>query len=308
MGNKITTNQSEKTNLLQDKEVGSKNRTYDCLPEFQVDPDTEYNCSPLTKSKGFTPLMRMVQRADRTDILEIITAYIKKYPHDLDHQNEMGWTALMIACRNSRTKSSDAIVNLLLKTDAKVDLQGKDGSTALMMACLNSCTTSSNAIVELLIKAGANVNLQNNQGWTALMLACLNSCTTSSNATVKLLLKAGANVDLQETDGWTALMMACRYSGTDSTNETVELLLKAGADMDLVNQNCKTALDMLNENSSKIIKKYIRERNKLKQKCLNLEKINQQLQSDLEFYKTSFDLHPDGTYIIGLKDHFHQTS
>ncbi len=48
------------------------------LSEFEVDPSTEYDCCNDTKSIGFTPLMRMVTRADIPNILEIITDHLKK--------------------------------------------------------------------------------------------------------------------------------------------------------------------------------------------------------------------------------------
>ncbi len=76
-------------------------QTYNCLPEFQVDPEIKYDCSPIIKSKGFTPFMRMVQYANRTDILEIIATHIKKQPLDINYQNEKGWTALWLLVEQS---------------------------------------------------------------------------------------------------------------------------------------------------------------------------------------------------------------
>ncbi len=209
-------------------------QTYDCLPEFQADPNTEYDCSPLTKSTGFTPLMRMVQCADRVNILGIITTHIKKYPLDLDHQNEKGWTALMIACRNSSTTSSNLIVDLLLKAGAKINLKHQKW-TALTLACRYSGTDSTNKTIELLLAAGADVDLQDDDGWNGLMMACMYSRTVSTNKAVKILLEAGANVNLQNNKGSTALMLACCNNNKTSTIKTVELLLDADADVNLVN-------------------------------------------------------------------------
>ncbi len=62
----------------------------------------------------------------------------------------------------------------------------------------------------------------------------------------------------------------CESSETDSTNETVELLLDADADVNLVNKDGKTAIDMVSNNWSPILKKYILERNKFKKECLDL--------------------------------------
>src|SRR5436190_1156105 len=89
-----------------------------------------------------------------------------------DPNIEYAWTPLMLACRNSRTVSSEKVVKLLINSRADLDLKDNDGRTALMFACGNSSTDSSEYTVELLINARANLNLQDNDGLTALMISC----------------------------------------------------------------------------------------------------------------------------------------
>ncbi len=161
--------------------------------------------------------------------------------------------------------------------------------------------------VKLLLKAGANPNLQNASGLSALMMVCRYSRKKSTIETVKLLVETGSNVNLQNLYGYSALMMTCKYGMKDYKNEIIILLLEAGADMNLINKNDETAFNMLDNDSSKTVYQFVKERNEYKKKYLDLEKINQQLQSELKFYKASLDLHPDGKNIMALRDNFYKS-
>jgi len=165
----------------------------------------EYPCSSITKSSGFTPLMHAVMDKDLNQVKELIKNSkednFSKEGKSLDSKNTEGWTALMLACRNSNVGNKE------------IGLE----------------------IVKVLLKGGADPNLKNNKGWTALMHASRNSNTDSSIETVELLLspKGGkADPNLKNNDGNTALMFASRYSNKESSIETVELLLKYKAKYD----------------------------------------------------------------------------
>ncbi len=128
-------------------------------------------------------------------------------------------------------------------------------------------------------------------------MACRYSNTDSNNETVKLLLEKGADVNIQENDGWSALMMACKYNDTDSNNETIQLLLDYDPDTTIRNKSNKSVYDLIKNNSYLIELFHTHEKNKSKKKI-------QQMEKELDFYKKSFDLHPDGIHLSSLKDKF----
>ena len=244
------------------------------------DPNIEYPCSPNTTSKGFTKLMKLVMMTGKKpELIFIIKNMIINDKNIIDIKNEKGWTALMLAVRNSNTNSNVETIKLLIKYGANLNLQTNDdysalmlatmysntdsnietikilvntglnlnlqninGSTALMMAARSSNTTSNLETVKILLDVGANINLRNNNGWSALMGAARNSNTNSNIDTVKILIEFGANINLQTNDGWTALMMAASNSNTDSNIETVKILIDAGANLNLQNNNGWTTI------------------------------------------------------------------
>jgi ankyrin repeat protein len=217
-------------------------------PHFQPDADTEYACSAHTKCRGWTYLHALVMGgAERLQELESFVASTPKV--ELEQQarqpNSKGWTALMLAARNSRTDSSERTVELLLPhSDAKQ--QTKGGLTALMLAVEHSGIDSTERTVELLLPY-SDAKQQDNDGWTALMLAASNSRTDSTERTVELLLPH-SDAKQQTVDGWTALMFAAHKSGTDSTEHTVELLLPH-SDVKQRDHNGQTALTHAAHNS-----------------------------------------------------------
>jgi ankyrin repeat protein len=123
--------------------------------------EIEYDCSPFTKSSGFTPLMHAVMR---NDILEV-RRICQENPEQIDVQNTKGWTALMLACRNSNTCSSYEIVEELLFCGANPNLKTTDGWTALILSSTYTRTDSSEKTVKLLIEYKAEIDAQNNRGY-----------------------------------------------------------------------------------------------------------------------------------------------
>jgi ankyrin repeat protein len=190
--------------------------------------DKKYYCSPIISSLKFTYLMKLVLL---TDTSKHLIEDIIEYKNIINKQNNNGWTALMIASRNSNTYSSIDTVKELIKTGADINKQNNNSWTALMFACKYSNTDSTLDTVKELIKTGADLNIQESTGWTALMFAGRYSNTDSNLDTVKELIKAGADINKQNNHGWTALTLACRYSNTDSNLDTVKELIKAGADI-----------------------------------------------------------------------------
>ena len=163
---------------------------------------------------------------------------------NIDHTNEEGKTALMLACK----RGHEDIVHSLLSAGTNVNIQDNKGWTALMIAskhnhiliihmllqanCLKK-SVESNAlliasyngnyeIVELLISKGVDYKYQRVDGGNAFMLACQNGHIQ----TVELLLKEQVDPNVQKEDGWNAFMLACQNGHT----QIVELLLKEQVD------------------------------------------------------------------------------
>src|SRR5580693_9024520 len=126
---------------------------FDNNPE--IDPSKEYWCSPFSKSKGFTKLMKLVLMGDK--YLDKIKKELLISPSTINIKNTEGWTSLMISARNTNTKSSNTIIKLLLENKANVSDKNNYGRTSLMMASMYSNTDSSNETVKLLIENKANI-------------------------------------------------------------------------------------------------------------------------------------------------------
>ena len=207
------------------------------------DPNIEYDCSNIRKSKGFTLLMKLVLLTkEYPELNGEIKKYITGNKSAVNKSNEKGWTSLMLACRNSNIKSTETTIKMLIDAGADLNLKNNDGRTALMMACRNSTKESSENTVKMLIDGGADINLKEPDGWTALMFACRYSNTDSTENTVKMLIDGGADVNLTENNEWTALIFACRYSNTDSTENTVKMLIEVRSDVNLKTNDGWTAL------------------------------------------------------------------
>ena len=96
--------------------------------EFIIDTDKYYQ-----NSKGETLLMKFVHEGD----IEMVNKLIE-FQCDLDLQKKDGWTALMMATRNSSKGNTEKIVEILINTGCNLDLQERDGWTAVMIASRNS--------------------------------------------------------------------------------------------------------------------------------------------------------------------------
>ena len=96
---------------------------------------------------------------------------------DPNKQNDIGYTALMLAARFSSSErgcSSEKTVEILLNKGADPNKQKKDGWTALMLAARNSSPErgeSSEKTVEILLEKGADPKIITNRGETAKDLA-----------------------------------------------------------------------------------------------------------------------------------------
>jgi ankyrin repeat protein len=85
--------------------------------DFYAIPDanTVYKCSANTESMGFTYLMKLVLCVKHYPYL---IAKIKENLSDVNAQNNKGWSALHLACRNSNIASSLEVVQILIDAGA----------------------------------------------------------------------------------------------------------------------------------------------------------------------------------------------
>jgi ankyrin repeat protein len=208
------------------------------------DPSASFQCSTITKATGFTYLMALVMSGRDASLPGEL-----KRKAELDsflstpeaaaaclQTNSRGFTALMLAARNSNTDSTEATVAQLLAHESsgqasRIQDNRSDKWTALMLAVRYSGTDSTDATVMQLLShesSGQVARMQNTAAFTALMMAVRNSNTDSTKATVAQLLahESSRQVALiQNKHGTTALMLSALYSRTDSTEETVAQLL-----------------------------------------------------------------------------------
>lgn len=219
----------------------------------EPDPNIEYECDYFLKSKGFTHLMKLVLSVRKSpNAMLMIREIITNCPEELDKQNELGYSALMLASNYCEDISSIECVELLLKAGANVNLTNVAvyGETALIKAtceCGPNCI-SSVACVKLLINYKADVNILTNMKRTALMEACDISGAYTATDCINLLIEAGTDLNIQDCRGYTALMLLCNNCYTDDNGNLsdsikwIELLLNAGADCNIQNHTGDTAL------------------------------------------------------------------
>lgn len=91
--------------------------------------DTEYYCSPITKATGFTHLMKLVLMVNKCPEVIALIKEIIKDANVVNAQNSKGWTASMIACRNSNTYSNNLVVEMLINANADINQKNDRGNT-----------------------------------------------------------------------------------------------------------------------------------------------------------------------------------
>jgi len=181
--------------------------------------DKAYSCSSHIQATGFTQLMICVLNND----LENASSYIG----DINSKNSIEWTALHIACRNSKTFSSEEMVSFLLEKGADPNAKNNNDNTPLHLAAGYSNEDSSLETVYLLLKNGADPNAKDYDDETPLHIASRDSNYTSSLETIALLLKNGADPNMKAKYNYTPLRFALLSS--ISPIATVKLFLRYGA-------------------------------------------------------------------------------
>uniref|UniRef100_A0A1X7TF48 Uncharacterized protein n=1 Tax=Amphimedon queenslandica TaxID=400682 RepID=A0A1X7TF48_AMPQE len=169
-----------------------------------------------TNEEGKTALMLACERGHEDIVHSLLSAGA-----NVNIQDNKGWTALMIASEHNHI----SMIHMLLQANANPHLKKSNGSNAVMIASYDG----NYEVVELLISKGVDYKYQREDGVTAFELACQNGHTQI----VELLLKEQVDPNVQDKDGWNAFMLACRNGHT----QIVELLLKEQVDPNVQDKN-----------------------------------------------------------------------
>ena len=162
-----------------------------------------------TNEEGKTALMLACERGHEDIIHSLLSTGA-----NVNIQDNYGWTALMRASEHNHI----SIIHMLLEANANPHLKKSNGSNALMITSYNG----NYEVVELLISKGVDYKYQREDGWNAFMFACLKGHIQI----VELLLKQQVDPNVQKEDGWNAFMSACQNGHI----QIVELLLKQQVD------------------------------------------------------------------------------
>lgn len=206
------------------------------------DIGTEYSCTFFCYSKHFTHLHKCVMNTREYSFLnEYICEYLKQNPNEVNVQNKKGYTALMLASANSRSRSTEETVKILLNYEQNINIRNIDGSTALLDTVISMGSGSSSVdTVKILLEHGANVNAQNKYGITPLSYAGTYFHLPRCKQLIKLLLKYNADINEQPYGGRTILMSS--ILNLSYTYKITKMILKYGADVNAQDISGMTAL------------------------------------------------------------------
>ena len=169
-----------------------------------------------TNEEGMTALMLASERGHEDIVHSLLSAGA-----NVNIQDNKGWTALMIASMHNHI----SIIHMLLQANANPHLKTSDGSNAVIIASYYG----NYEVVELLISKGVDYKYQREDGANAFVFACQNGYTQ----VVELLLKEQVDPNVQENNGGNAFMSACQNGHT----QIVELLLKEQVDPNVQKKN-----------------------------------------------------------------------
>jgi ankyrin repeat protein len=196
-------------------------------------------CSNQTRSTGFTSLMYLVNNThDHPEYHEQIKYILDNYPEELNKQNADGWTALMLACRNSNTTSTLDTVKLLLDYNPDLYLLRIDGYNVIYVTL---CNYDAEKTIDLLLDHGFSIN--HPMQYNRTVLHNINSYSCSSKILKKLIDRIDGNIT--DVYGRTSLIYAIIYGITDIIEY---FLTKDNLDLTIADKYNKTAYDYAIDN------------------------------------------------------------
>ena len=201
----------------------------------------------LTNRFGGTALIPAAERGHVDIVKELLT----RTDVDVNHVNNLGWTALLEAIvLSDGGERHQQIVQLLVDHGADIDIADKDGVTPLQHARARGFTEIERILlaasehrtsqaqnqqliaaadrgdlkaVKQLLAQGADVRAQDDRGRTALIAAAYRNDLAVADA----LIQAGADVNVQDKTKQSAYLIAT----SDGFVELLKLTLQAGADV-----------------------------------------------------------------------------
>jgi hypothetical protein len=143
---------------------------------------------------------------------------------------------LLYACFYSRSLDCQSIKTLLKHSGTDINLQNNVGMTPLILAVRYSNTSSTEDAVKILLEnPNIDVNLKDKYGRTPLMIAVRYSNTTSTENTVKILLDhPKIDINAVNNTNRTALNIAIELSKKDPTSKIVEMIKDKGGIVETV--------------------------------------------------------------------------
>jgi ankyrin repeat protein len=184
---------------------------------------------------------------------------------ELNHQNKLGKTALMISTEYRQNE----VALKLIENGCDMNVVSNYGMNALMTAIIYRQTSISLNLIE----NGCKLNLQNEMGNTALMFAI----EYNQEKIVSKLIETGCDVNLSDIDGWNPLTIAIDYNLFDITFQLIEC-------------GCKISKTSLETSLVKKILKILNKRNQMVKDNITGIKIYNQFPKQLLTFLIRHDL------------------
>ncbi len=224
----------------------------------------------LTNRYGGTALIPASEHA----YVEVVKELLTHSSIEVNHVNNLGWTALLEAIiLGDGGPGHQQVVQLLVDHGADVRIADKNGVTPLMHArergfteieqmllkesknagaFINAAEKGDTTAVLSFLKKGVDINSKDAKGRTAVMAA------THGNhpETVKALIQEGADINIRDNRSDNPFL----YAGAEGLLEILKLTIDAGADTKLTNRFNGTALIPASEHAHVEVVKEILER------------------------------------------------
>lgn len=160
----------------------------------------------------------------------------------INQKNELGWTALMLACVNYPHKTSIETIEFLLENGADVNANNNKGNTALAIVCYFADKHDYTPVAKLLLKFGAKINTRSSINNTPLISTIKYFKNDFSLAMIDFLLEEGSDVNVINLDGHSPLSLAIEHKSINKKLDLVKLLLINGAYANTRTNLCWTPL------------------------------------------------------------------
>ncbi|GMT18884.1 hypothetical protein PFISCL1PPCAC_10181 [Pristionchus fissidentatus] len=189
--------------------------------------DKDHSLMVKTDESGRT----VMHHAAVSGLLPLVELAITGAKLDIDLEDDLGWTALMIA---SSSGKEDIVRYLLSHPTCNVSHSNKNGQTPLHYAASKGHAK----VVSLLIENGADINGKDKYGATALHRAA----SQGRDDIVKILkASAGIRIDLMDGEGKTPLFLAVEENRLDC----ITALVLGGADASIQNKEGVAPYDVV---------------------------------------------------------------